>query len=521
MTPSPRRRRPLLLGSTAAAFLVLSGCSVPSDSTGQAVDSAEASPTDDAPIAQSPVFEGDHDAYRTRPDLEQFGADITPGPAAEEAYEGVIVLSPRNTEAEEQSIANAVLDGNGDPLWLQSFDALDDANDYVHNALVQTYDGEPVLTWWEGSDQKGHGYGEVVMVDSSYQEVRRVSAAGGLAVEGPDFHEFRITDQDTMLWVAYVPAQTDLSGIGGPQDGWALDGVVQEVDIASGDVLFEWSALDHVPVSATRHVAVTDQDWGEALGTEENPLDYFHINSAQIDDDGSLLVSGRNTHAVYSIDVETGEVNWTLGGTDSDFELSEEAYFSWQHDAQRDEDGTIRIFDNAATPAYRENSRVLWLELDEDAGTAGIARQLDPPEPRLSDYMANASRLDNGNLLVGWGWEHYYTEYTPDGEVVYDAATAPFDSYRAYAAQWTGTPAEPPALVVDGDSAYVSWNGATEVAQWRLLAGADEAAATEHAVVDKDGFETRIPAPPAAPYLAVEALDASGEVLGASFVHAE
>ncbi|WP_298582792.1 arylsulfotransferase family protein [uncultured Kocuria sp.] len=501
-------------------LLVLSGCSAPGGSTGGTADSPSASPTDE-PVAQSPVFDGAYDDYRTRPDLEEFGAEISPGPAAEEAYDGVVVLSPRNTEADEQSIANAVLDENGDPLWLQGFDDIDDAHDTVHNALVQTYEDEPVLTWWEGSSEGGYGYGEVVLVDSSYQEIRRVSAAGGLAADGPDFHEFRITDEDTMLWVAYVPTRTDLREIGGPQDGWVMDGVVQEVDIASGDVLFEWSALDHVPVSATREVSVVNQEWDDALGTEENPLDYFHINSVSVDDVGSLLVSARNTHAVYNIDVETGDVNWTLGGADSDFELSEDAVFAWQHDAQRDQDGTIRLFDNAATPASRENSRVLWLDLDEDAGTAGIARQLDPPEPRLSDYMANASRLDNGNLLVGWGWEHFYTEYTPDGEVVYDAATAPFDSYRAYAAPWTGTPAEPPALVVDGDGAYVSWNGATEVAQWRLLAGADEAGATEHAVVDKDGFETRIPAPPAAPYFAVEALDASGEVLGASFVRTD
>lgn len=502
-------------------ILALSGCSAPSDSPDATARNASGSPVGRAPIAQSPVFDGDYDAYRTRPDLEEFRVDISPGPAAEEAHDGVIVLSPRNTVADEQSIANAILDEHGDPLWLQSFDDIDDANNHVHNALVQTYQGEPVVTWWEGSDQGGHGYGEVVMVDSSYQEIHRLSAAGGLAVKGPDFHEYRITDRDTMLWVAYVPTQTDLSAIGGPQEGWVTDGVVQELDIATGEVLFEWSALDHVPVSATREVSVTNQEWDEGLGTEENPLDYFHINSAHFDDDGSLLVSARNTHAIYHIDVETGEVNWTLGGTESDFELSEDAYFAWQHDAQREDDGTIRLFDNAATPAYRENSRVLWLELDQDAGTASLARQLDPPQPRLSDYMGNASRLDNGNLLVGWGWEHFYTEYTAYGEVVYDAATAPFDSYRAYSAQWTGTPTKPPALVVEGDSAYISWNGATNVAQWRLLAGNDEGSATEQAVVDKDGFETRIPAPHDAPYIAVQALDASGEVLGASFIRTE
>lgn len=336
--------------------------------------------------------------------------------------------------------------------------------------------------------------------------------------KGSDFHEFRITDDDTLLWLGYVPTQTDLSELGGPEDGWVTDGVVQEVDLETREVLFEWRALDHVPVTATMIDFGIARDIDERAGTEDLPLDYFHINSVRHDADGSLLISARHTHAVYKVDGETGELIWTLGGPVSDFELPEDAYFAWQHDAQREDDGTIRIFDNAATPAYRENSRVLWLDLDKDARTVSIADQLEAPETRLSDYMANASRLDNGNLLVGWGWEHYYTEYDPDGEVVYDAFHGPFDSYRAYAKAWSATPAKPPALVVDGDTAYVSWNGATDVAQWRLLAGEDAATATFHEIVDRDGFETALPAPTDAPFIAVQALDDSGQVLGASYV---
>lgn len=290
--------------------------------------------------------------------------------------------------------------------------------------------------------------------------------------------------------------------------------------MATGELIFEWSALDHVPVTEAIPDFAESRENNDMLGTEEDPFDYFHINSVSVDDDGSLLISARSTHAIYNVDADTGEVNWTLGGQASDFELSEDAYFAWQHDAQRDEDGTIRLLDNAATPAYRENSRVLWLDLNEETGEATIARQVDPPEPRLADYMANAERLDNGNLLVGWGWEHFFTEYTPDGQVVFDAAHAPFDSYRAYSAQWTGTPTEPPALVVDGDGAHVSWNGATEVAQWRLLTGDDGATVSEEAVVDRGGFETRIPLSAEAPHVVVEALDASGDVIGSSFARA-
>ncbi|MEC5181797.1 hypothetical protein [Arthrobacter sp. CG_A4] len=90
-------------------------------------------------------------------------------------------------------------------------------------------------------------------------------------------------------------------------------------------------------------------------------------------------------------------------------------------------------------------------------------------------------------------------------------------SYRAYKSAWQGQPSAPPDVVVqnndDARTAYVSWNGATEVAQWRLLSGADEQTATEGLVVDKDSFETEIPIPDDAPYVAVQALDVDGNVL--------
>ena len=154
-----------------------------------------------------------------------------------------------------------------------------------------------------------------------------------------------------MLWVAYAPVVTDLREIGGPEDGWVLDGIVQEVDMATGELIFEWSALDHVPVTEAIPDFAESRENNDMLGTEEDPFDYFHINSLSVDDDGSLLISARSTHAIYNVDADTGEVNWTLGGQASDFELSEDAYFAWQHDAQRDEDGTIRLLDNAATPS--------------------------------------------------------------------------------------------------------------------------------------------------------------------------
>ena len=51
-----------------------------------------------------------------------------------------------------------------------------------------------------------------------------------------------------------------------------LDSVVQEIDIKTGLVLYQWDSLDHVPLA----------DSYEAMpATAGGPFDYFHINSVQ------------------------------------------------------------------------------------------------------------------------------------------------------------------------------------------------------------------------------------------------
>src|SRR5699024_11157516 len=186
-----------------------------------------------------------------------------------------------------------------------------------------------------------HTAGEVVILDDSYQEIARVGMGGELPKDSSDLHETTITDDDTMFLLSYVKTQTDLSEVGGDADGWVWEGVVQEVDIATGEPLFEWRSLDDVPVEQS------EAEFKDGEGTEDEPYDYIHLNSVSEDDDGSsLLVSARNTHAVYQLDRKTADLNWVLGGKASDFEMGEGATFAWQHDAQRRSDGTLTLFDN-------------------------------------------------------------------------------------------------------------------------------------------------------------------------------
>src|SRR5699024_5336150 len=172
--------------------------------------------------------------------------------------------------------------------------------------------GEQSLTYFKGPAAGGWGYGDIYLMDESYQVFNTVTTGGSLPPHETDFHDMTITGDGTMLLLAYVATQTDLTEVGGAEDGWVEDAVIQEVDMETGDVLFEWSALDHIPVTDSmldfeeEHQAQEDDedDDDAELGTQEQPFDYFHINSATLDGDGSILLSARHTHAVYQLDCD-------------------------------------------------------------------------------------------------------------------------------------------------------------------------------------------------------------------------
>ena len=63
---------------------------------------------------------------------------------------------------------------------------------------------------------------------------------------------------------------------------------------------------------------------------------------------------------------------------------------------------------------------------------------------------------------------------------------------------------------------YASWNGATQVTAWRVLAGAGSGSAQPVTTAAGTGFETVIPVQSASGQLEVQALGANGKVLGTS-----
>jgi hypothetical protein len=439
--------------------------------------------------------------FRSRPDLKPPPVTIlrrAPGTAP-----GYVFLAPKKKVAQSGPL---ILDGRGRVVWFHPLGGRG-----VTDFRAQRYRGRTVLTWWQGRSKGGHGQGTYMMFDSSYRQLREVQAGNGLV---GDIHEFQITHRNTALITVYRRLPRDLTAYGGPKHGYLLEGIVQELAIPSGRVLFEWHSLPKVALSES-YLRVP----AGGNGTPGAPYDYFHINSATLDSDGNYLISARHTHAVYKLRRKDGAILWRLGGKRSDFTVAPAARFAWQHDVHRQRDGTITLFDNGANEPGRGRSRALVLHVDAARRRVTLARSFAHPTRLLSTSQGDAQVLPNGNVFVGWGSNPYFTEYARNGRVLFDGRFLKgADSYRAYRLPWAGHPVDRPAVAVAGGTAYVSWNGATAVARWQVVTGASASALRPAGTVAKGGFETAIRLRGAGGYVAVRALAADGRLLGASRV---
>ncbi len=395
-----------------------------------------------------------------------------------------------------------ILDGGGDLVWFRPLSGDEQAFDF----RTQSYRGEPVLTWWQGRMVTYRGAGVGRMLDASYRPVATVRAGNGYDL---DAHEFQLTPAGTALVMSYVIVPWDLSKVGGRSDGLLEDNVVQEIDVESGAVLFEWHALGTINLG---------ESYRRAPSRREKVHDPFHFNSIALDRDGNFIVSARHTNAIYKIDRSSGQVLWRLGGKRSTFAMPPETTFKLQHDARPGADGTITLFDNVAEdlPAKGRKSRGLRLALDENRRTASLVEEFEHPDGLLSPTQGSMQALEGGGAFVGWGGlQPFFTEFDETGRVVFDArfAAKGVESYRAYRLPWRasapGVPRVAADVTADGTTLSVSWNGATGVSRWRV-----RRAGREPATAARTGFETTVALDGHSRSVVVEALDASGAILG-------
>jgi Arylsulfotransferase (ASST) len=386
-----------------------------------------------------------------------------------------------------------ILDGQGRLIWFHQV-----PNRGVFNLKVRRYRGKPVLTWWQGKIVDGHGArGADVIMDSSYQPVAVLHAGFGYS---SDLHEFEVTPQGRALIDAYVPVQTS--------SGTVLDCVIQELDIRTGRVLWEWHAMGHVPLSASYVGPPSGRPW-----------DYFHINSIQQLANGKLLISARNTWAVYMIDQHTGQVDWTLGGKNSNFSLGSGANFEWQHDAVLHRNGLLTLFDDAGLPQEESQSSAKELRVNTGARTVSLVARFTHSPPLITGAEGSMELFADHKVFVGWGSTQQFSEYSASRHQIFNGSfIAPVNTYRAYRFIWSGHPKTRGALAVSpgpngGVAVYASWNGATNVAAWRVLGGRTPKTLTPIGNAKKSGFETAIHVHSEPQYFAVQALDGGGHVL--------
>jgi hypothetical protein len=188
-------------------------------------------------------------------------------------------------------------------------------------------------------------------------------------------------------------------------------------------------------------------------------------------DENHLLISSRSTCTVYKVDRKTGEIVWRLGGKKNDFEMGPGTTFAFQHDVRRHPDGIITIF-------------------------------------------------SNGNVFVGWGSAPVFSEFSYEGVLLFSAAfPTEGESYRAFRFPGSGQSTDEPAVATESGSEdevtlYASWNGATEVTTWQVLAGSGPDKLELLGSAPRLGFETVITLHTTEPYVGLKAMNDSGKALG-------
>jgi len=460
-----------------------------------------------------PINPGDPHAiqhYVSAPTLTPSTVDITT-PAKAGAAPGDLFLAPYQGEG---TAGLMISEQNGSLVWFHPLPAGEESTNFE----VQSYEGKPVLTWWQGRIlEVGFGEGEDVIYNTSYQPVAHVRAGNGYKA---DLHEIRLTPQGTAWIDVFDPIHMNLSSLHGSSDGVVNDSVVEEIDIKTGLVMWEWHALGHVALSESHNSVPAGGG---------SPWDYIHVNSVDPGPSGEdVLLSARNTWALYDVNMRTGGFDWHLGDRHSSFRLGSGTRFYWQHDAEWQPGGLISVFDNGSDPPKEKQSRGLLLDLSTSSHTVSLVKQFtNPNHTLLASSQGNVLNLSPagstaGNWLMGYGGLPNFTEYDSSGHVLLDGTLGKnVQSFRTYLSPWSAHPTSTPSLAVQSGAAgtltvAASWNGATEVASWQVLAGASQTSLTPVANAPREGFQTSIAVKPTPAYLAVRALNGSGAVIGLS-----
>ncbi|KAJ5629501.1 hypothetical protein N7528_003158 [Penicillium herquei] len=378
----------------------------------------------------------------------------------------------------------------------------------------QVLDGEPVLVYWDGTANLGFGHGHISILNTSYDEIHRVTLDCQqqnivTVYDEPvdidsclDLHENQFTDNGTVLAMAVNVTQADLTSVGGPKDGWIQDGVIYEIDLKTNEILFRWSAFEHIDELPMSYVMtpfnVTD---GEGR-SKTSPWEYPHLNSVAKYGD-SYLLSSRQMCAIILV-APDGSVTWTLHGqTGGDFNLGPDTSFCFQHDVRVVSESPGRVVlslhnnNNASSTnvAAFTTGMVLEVELEGSKNVTLKRRMWDHLDLVYSTAQGGFQSLPNGHVLLGHGAVPKFEEFDENdtlamrGSFGYDGK---MESYRTYRSPWVGRPLTEPDVIacphedgVNSTTVFMSWNGATDVESWKVYSGSQVMGTAV-----RNGFET-------------------------------
>ncbi|KAF1962788.1 hypothetical protein CC80DRAFT_487258 [Byssothecium circinans] len=482
--------------------------------------------------------------FKSRSDLAPPRLNITI-PAADNVASGYLFVAPfagyADTAGEQHGPRQAgpyIFRDDGDLVW----SGYGIYSIWSTNFQAAKWKGEDVLFSFEGDHNAGygHGHGHTTIMNKHYETIRELRAGNHKLT---DKHEFHVISDNTAVIQVYQPVPRDLTPWGASEEQqWIVNAIFQELDITTGELLFEWTSLDHV--SPDESVLPINPGQAGSGYNSSDSWDYFHINSVDKNANGDYIISARDACSVHKVNGSDGSIIWRLDGTNSSFTLGKNVTFCFQHHARfhpqfkKDAEGNsieyISLYDNSAHgtedgrgsevhTAPTSSGKII--RLDTEAWTAELVQGFYPPDGLRSKSQGSTQVLPNGNVIVNWGSEGALTEYDSQGNVLFhtymdsDYLGLGVENYRGFRYNWTGLPNEEPAIVAlkndEGTTIYVSWNGDTETKIWCFYAVTGKYGARSFlGQANRTSFETSLKVGKKDVLRVVaEAVDAKGKVL--------
>ncbi|GAB7344353.1 hypothetical protein MBLNU457_2215t1 [Dothideomycetes sp. NU457] len=429
---------------------------------------------------------------------------------------------PDRREYLPRQVGPHIYDGDGNLIWSG---ASVDENMNVFDFRVYQEGNRSLISYILNPDRAANrsvSKSAHVLMDDTYNKTTVIPS---YLDWGANEHEFQVFDGGRKaLLVAYRWEKLNITD---PAAGLVLakrfrDNCLLEIDTATAAKDFEWCPSDH--------------GFGPDDSAGKYGEDYIHVNSIDRFANGDLLFSARHTNTISKVSRRESALAWRLGGKKTNFVA--DFNFTAQHDAKIvSENATVTVItflDNASDDNWQQrnsaqssSAMMVALYTAEQPMRAKLLKQWVRPDGKLTTFRGNVQTLPSGNVFTGWSHQGYLSEFTNNGKLVLEAKwnSVRFGTYRAYKFPFIGRPTKLPALktarhVAEQGGvtvAYVSWNGATEVASWKFTGvAADTNVVVEMGTRARTGFETVLTVAGIWKNITATALDRSGNVLGAS-----